>query len=313
LREGASGPTGYVNAIFEDREKNLWIGGKRGIERLRASSFTSYSASKDPAAESSGAVYVDASGRRWFAPSAGGLRWEKADQQGYVKNDGLDHDVVYSLSGGKNELWIGRQRGGLTHLTYDNNRITTRTFTQANGLAENSIAAVHQDRDGTVWAGGSTSGVTRIKNGTLTTYTVANGLASNTITSILEGADGTLWFATANGLSSLSQGSWKSYGGQDGLTPGRINWLFEDTTGVLWIGSDNAIAIRRSGKIQIPTRVPAALREPILGIAADSNGFLWISTSHHILRVYRDRLLNGDVSEADVREFGLADGLRSVE
>src|SRR5215813_13275985 len=219
LRDSVSGPTGYVNAIFEDREKNLWIGGKRGIERLRASSFTSYSASKDPAAESSGAVYVDASGRRWFAPSAGGLRWEKGEQQGSVKSDGLDHDVVYSLSGSKNELWIGRQRGGLTHLTYDGNRVTTRTFTQANGLAENSIAAVYQDRDGTVWAGSSSSGVTRIKNGTLTTFTVADGLASNTINSILEGSDGTLWFATANGFSSLSRGSWKSYGGKDGLTP----------------------------------------------------------------------------------------------
>jgi hypothetical protein len=69
----------------------------------------------------------------------------------------------------------------------------------------------------------------------------------------------------------------------------------------------------RSGQVQVPLDVPAALHEPVLGIAGDSNGCLWLSTSSHVLRVYRDKLLNGNVSEEDVREFGLADGLRSVE
>jgi len=32
---------------------------------------------------------------------------------------GLSRDVVYSIDGAPGELWIGRQRGGLTHLRYD--------------------------------------------------------------------------------------------------------------------------------------------------------------------------------------------------
>src|SRR5205085_7906655 len=59
--------------------------------------------------------------------------------------------------------------------------------------------------------------------------------------------------------------------------------------------------------------VPDSLHEPVLGAAEDRNGRLWISTSNHVLRVARDRLLGGEVGEADVREFGLTDGLRSVE
>jgi signal transduction histidine kinase len=51
----------------------------------------------------------------------------------------------------------------------------------------------------------------------------------------------------------------------------------------------------------------------VLGVAEDRNGGLWVSTSNHILRVDREKLLRGAISETDVREFGLADGLRSVE
>jgi len=55
------------------------------------------------------------------------------------------------------------------------------------------------------------------------------------------------------------------------------------------------------------------LREPILGIAEDSQGSLWLSTSNHVLRVKRDALLHGALAEGDYREYGIADGLRGVE
>ena len=56
--------------------------------------------------------------------------------------------MVYSLTGNKNELWIGRQRGGLTHLTYDDGRVSTKTYTQAQGLVQNSA---HNDLSKSRW------------------------------------------------------------------------------------------------------------------------------------------------------------------
>lgn len=311
LEESGSPPT--ISAIFEDREQNLWIGTNLGLERLRDSPFITYSASKTPSSASGGIVYVDSSGRKWVAPLDGGLYWEKDRQVGYVTNDGLDRDVVYSITGKEDELWIGRQRGGLTHLRYKDGSVTSETYTQANGLAQNTINATYETRDGTVWAGSLKGGVTKLKDGKLTTYTVANGLGSNSITSILEGADGTIWFATSGGLNSFSQGEWKSYGGLAGLPPGRVNCLFEDRSGVILIGTENGTGILRPGHIEIRHNVPRALNEPVLGIAADTEGSVWLATSNHILRANLTKLLDGTISEADVREFGPADGLRSVQ
>src|SRR5262249_41672055 len=150
-----------VTAVFEDREGNLWIGGANGIERLRDSLFVTHassgsSGSSGPSgrlpSEKNGPVYVDDSGRVWFAPIAGGLHWEKGGRGGGVTADGLGNDVIYSIAGGAGELWIGRQRRGLTRLSTDGQLAPgaprSKTYTEADGLAQNSVYAVHRNRDG---------------------------------------------------------------------------------------------------------------------------------------------------------------------
>src|SRR5258708_38825460 len=187
------------------------------------------------------------------------------------------------------------------------------TYTKANGLAQNSVYAVHEGRDGTVWAGTLSGGVSKLKGEQIVTYTTTNGLASNTIASILEMRDGAAWFATPNGLSALSKGDWNTYAARDGLPSDDMNCLFEDSSGVLWIGTSNGVALFSSGRVQVPRDVPGVLRSQIYGIAEDKRGWLWIATSTHVLRVQRDKLAGGTLSMADVREYGLADGLQSTE
>jgi signal transduction histidine kinase len=138
-------------------------------------------------------------------------------------------------------------------------------------------------------------------------------LASNTVVSILEGSDGSMWFATPSGLSALSNGHWRTYATADGLPSENVNCFLEDSTGVLWVGTASGIAFRRSGGFHVPVSGPAPLRAQILGLAEDRYGSLWMATSSHVLRVNRARLLNGTLEEADIREYGLADGLRGLE
>jgi len=303
---------GPVTALFEDREGNLWVGTRRGIERLRDSVFTTYSASGELPAEINGPVYVDSQGHTWFAPARGGLYWVKESQVGHVRNAGLDKDVIYSISGNEGELWIGR-RGGLTQLRYRDNSFATRNYTQADGLAQNAVFAVHQARDGTVWAGTLSAGLSRFKDGSFKTYTVANGLGSNSITSIVETSDGTMWFGTPNGLNALSNGQWRIYTSREGLPPGTVNCLSEDSSGTLWVGTTNGVAFIHAGAIQAPREVPEPLHEQIFGIEEDKTGSLWIATANHVLRVNRDATLRDAIGDTDVREFGLEDGLASTQ
>ena len=191
--------TGPVSALFEDREGNIWIGRRRGIEQLRDSAFVTYSL-PNLKSQGMGPLHVDSGGRTWVAPIEGGLRWLKGGKSGVVTADGIANDVVYSITGtGKDDVWVGRQQGGLTHLRYSGNSFTAKTYTQADGLAQNRVYAVYRSRDGTVWSGTLNRGVSELKNGHFTNYTTSDGLAANTISSIAEGPDGTMWFGTPNG------------------------------------------------------------------------------------------------------------------
>lgn len=301
-----------VNALFEDREGNLWVGTARGLERLRDNVFSSYSVANGLPSGSAGPLHVDGEGRTWFAPTDGGLYWLENGRLGRATAGKLRREVIYSIDGRNNELWLGG-RGGLTQLRVSGSSFTARTYTEVDGLAQNRIYAVHQSRDGSVWAGTLTAGLSHLKNGKFTTYTRANGLVANTINAITESSDGTMWFGTPEGLSALSNGRWRTYTAQDGLSPGSVNCLFEDSSGALWIGTENGISLLRSGTIQIFDNLPDSLREEIFGIQEDNTGALWIATAKHILRVDRDKLTRGDIRMGDVIEYGLGDGLLSPE
>jgi len=305
--------TGPVAALFEDREGSIWIGSARGLERLRDSAFVTYSL-PNLKSQSMGPLHVDSGGRTWVAPIQGGLRWLKEGKSGVVNADGIANDVVYSITGtGKDDVWVGRQQGGLTHLRYSGNSVTTKTYTQADGLAQNRVYAVYRSRDGTVWSGTLNRGVSELKNGHFTNYTTTDGLTANTISSIAEGPDGTMWFGTPQGVSAMSLKRWRTYTGKDGLPSEDVNCLLQDSTRILWIGTAEGLAYISDGHVHVPREVPESLQAPILGIEEDKNGWLWIATSDHVLRVPRDKLLSGLVKAVDVREYDEADGLESTE
>jgi len=84
-------------------------------------------------------------------------------------------DVIYSISGQADQVWAGRQRGGLTRLRFRNGVvIASQSYTEANGLAQNSVYAVYESHDGSVWAGTLNGGVSKFKDGHFSTYTTTS-------------------------------------------------------------------------------------------------------------------------------------------
>jgi len=304
---------GAVTALFEDREGNLWIGSANGIERLSDSAFVTYSLTEGLPTDGGKPLFVDNRNRTWFAPASGGLWWMSEDRHGHVSESGLDRDVVYSIAGSGEDLWLGRRRGGLTNLHAAGTSFTARTYTTADGLAQDNVFSVYEARDGAVWAGTLSGGVSRFRQGKFTNYTSKDGLLSNTVAAILEDAAGTMWFATPGGLNALANGHWQAYTETDGLPSENVYCLLEDSTGVLWVGTAGGLALRTAQGIHTPHGVPAPLHEPILGIAEDTQGSLWVATSTHVLRVDRRKLYEGTLEEGDLREYGMADGLRGTE
>ena len=71
---------------------------------------------------------------------------------------------------------------------WDGRRLRLRT--DANGLTENSLTAVDQDRDGNVWLGTESRGVMRVARDGLVGFGAADGLAYPQILSVVGGSGG---------------------------------------------------------------------------------------------------------------------------
>lgn len=303
-----------VTALFRDREGNLWVGDTRGIQQVRETPFATFGVSEGMPSDANGPIFVDSASRLWFAPLAGGLFWMENGAVHELKLPGADRDIVYSLSGGGDDLWVGLQRGGLLRVRFRDGVPSTEEFTRAkSGLAQDSVYAVHRSSDGSVWAGTLSGGISLFHNGKFTNFAFGNGPASNTFNAVEESSEGFVWFATPTGLEVFNPGHWRHFSTAQGLPSNSVNCLHFDSRQTLWIGTALGLAYMKNGRIRTVADVSDALREPVFGLAEDKEGSLWIATSGHVLQAPLDLLASDDLQSSDLRSFGISDGLRGVE
>ena len=121
----------------------------------------------------------------------------------------------------------------------DPNRALTQysktTWTQQQGLPQDTIRVITQTRDGFLWLG-TDEGITRFDGYEFTTYGRTQiGLPSNSVTALAAGPDGSLWIGTPAGLAQWKDGHLQTFTRHDGLIEDSISALLVDHAGVLWI------------------------------------------------------------------------------
>ena len=112
-----------------------------------------------------------------------------------------------------------------------------RNYTAAdeNGLSDNFVFSIQQDRQGRLWFATS-AGVSRYDGAEFKTFTMSDGLVNNGVREIYEDRQGRLWFSTTGGLSCLERFEsasnakpvFKNYTKLDGLLHDSIEWVLED-------------------------------------------------------------------------------------
>jgi signal transduction histidine kinase/ligand-binding sensor domain-containing protein len=299
---------GAATALFEDRDGNLWIGEPDVLERYRDNSFVSYRSSAGLPCTNCGAIYVDPQENVWFGPPDGGLFRISRGQVQPIQIEGLEHDTIYSIIGADSDVWVGRRNGGLTLLRLNGEAITPSTYSMQSGRNPSAIYSLYQESKGTVWAGTFNAGLNRFRSGNWQTFTTKDGLPSNTITAITGDGTGRILVGTPSGLAEFRKNQWTVYKTHDGLPPGTINSLVLDENGIVWIGTAKGIAFLQSGKVRVPLGAPNEVYGDIVGMV-EHDGWLWITTPDHVMRIKGSALLKPEFAEGDYREFGVADGL----
>lgn len=166
-----SPPDAAVKTLVAAKDGSIWIGTEKGLYRLFPQKKGIWA--QDSTAVPSelkhtkiNALYEDCAGRVWVGTDGQGLAVLSPGTkklEWYTYNDGLAHNVVYSLLGSNRDslLWVGTLNG-LSRLNTEAGFFNN--FYREHGLADNEFnsGAAYQGKDGRLYLGG-VNGVTHFK------------------------------------------------------------------------------------------------------------------------------------------------------
>jgi signal transduction histidine kinase/ligand-binding sensor domain-containing protein/ActR/RegA family two-component response regulator len=238
-KDGLGDP--YVASAFEDRAGTMWVGTQRGLTAFRAGRTAILGSVPGLPDELVSSLAQDHDGYVWAGTESGLYRstepspcradvcqprfmaiGDQSIADGYIRSVHVARDGT---------IWMGTNLEGL--VSYRDGRV--RSYTTADGLANNAVRAIQEDRDGTLWIGTRGGGISRFDQGRFTTLTTKDGLASDAVQGLFMDRDYTLWIATRQGLSRLKDGQFTNYTINDGLYSSFVYSIVEDDFGDLWM------------------------------------------------------------------------------
>jgi len=331
LEQGLS--ESIVTSIIQDSRGFIWFGTQDGLNVYDGYGFTVIR--NDPNNPNSlsynqiETIYEDKSGWLWIGTFNGGLNKHDPHKGQFIRyqnnpNDpnSLSNDIVRAIYEDRTGVfWIGTERGlnklipgapgneediSFIHYQHDPN--------DPNSLTHNTVRAICEDREGTLWIG-TDDGLNKLAlNSPGDSDEIAvptfihykhhpnnpNSLSHNMVTVIYEDKQGTLWIGTDNGLNkfvrdSLENGARASSpifiryqydpNNPNSLSHNEIYSIYEDQSGVLWIGTNGGGLNKFDRENELFTHYQNDSRDPtslsyneIRSIYEDRSGILWIGT-----------------------------------
>lgn len=270
-----------VLCVYEDRDGNLWVGTTAGgLNRFRDGSFTTYAKEEGLSADQTTSVLEDRAGDIWVTTVDGLNRLHGKDiriirpddkrldtwalREGHASHlligtsnmgvlelkdgrlvqklsdrDGIPaYHISSMLDDDANNLWLATRGGGLAQVV----DAKTKLYTRSDGLNSDSLYALAESADGTIWIG-SDNGLNRLRDGRITNHSKTGSLAGAVVISLYLDSRRTLWIGTfGRGLFRLENSRLTQYTTHQGLLDDTVNSIVEDGDRNLWIGTDHVVA-----------------------------------------------------------------------
>jgi ligand-binding sensor domain-containing protein/serine phosphatase RsbU (regulator of sigma subunit) len=188
---------------------------------------------------------------------------------------------IYKDSSGV--IWAGTGLG-VSRISYGK----IRAITKNNGLCNSLIYSIIQDREGNMWFGSFTGGVSKYKNDLFINISEKNGLVGNTVMTFFKDSKDNLWIGTwGGGVSKMNYKAWRNKDSiifqnfvqePNGLRHNNVWSICEDKKGDIWLGtSAQGISVYDGKKF-----TSYGLKEGLHGLhiqamICDKKGSIWIA------------------------------------
>jgi signal transduction histidine kinase/streptogramin lyase len=269
-----------VLSLFEDGERNVWVGTQAGVVRFSRSLVELV-----PLPNASDSDFETISRDR------DGTLWVASTRLSHLVNGVAVPTTFASLGGARvrnvfraqdGNLWVGTDGRGLFKLGPGG--ATAMQYTTANGLVNNFVRGMIDGRDGDLWVA-TDEGVSRLSHGAFHNYTVADGLVYFSVRAMLLDRAGDLWIGTDRGLSHLAGERFIHDAATRALDGEKVWALTQTANGALWIGTrDNGLYRYLPGASSTThyTTEQGLASNSVYAILEDRKGRFWVSGANGV-------------------------------
>lgn len=236
-----------IMKIVEDKAGNIWCGTDGGITRIDGKSFTSFGEKDGLISGSVWSMAFDASGVMWIGTIEGVCRFDgktftpppfsipeaQPDPTRGVTSGKFVHCITVDRKG---RVWFGTNGGAYV---YDGTTLTN--ISERDGLPNNAVSGILEDKSGNIWFGTVHGGISRFDGKNFTNFTQQGAIEGKETWCMHEGSSGNLWFsAKRSPLYRYDGTAFTKLKEQEEITSLAFT-ILEDSRGRLWLSGTNGL------------------------------------------------------------------------
>lgn len=238
-----------VNAIAEDTFRNVyWFAGDNGLycydfKKFITNEITEYCKNiriRDVSVCKDGSLLVstyEKLGQLMFKLDGSVISW--------TKDTGLTGNRTrVALLHSNGDLYVATTNGlNIIHKARANGEI--KQITKADGVSNDFIMALYEDKDGSVWCGTDGGGVFVVNPNSFKVEKILNsenGLIGNVVFKIENVVSDEIWISTGSGLTRIKDGKIYSYNSENGLGTSGVFQAVSDYLQNIWFTKNRGIS-----------------------------------------------------------------------
>lgn len=336
-----------VTCIFQDSKGYIWMGTNGGgVSRFDGKAFTTINKRNGLIDNVVFSITEDKEGNVYFGTYGGLSVWDGKDFRNYTDKNGLSSINIFKVLYDKREdkVWIGTSKGpciikdnkietfsldsnlakssvysafidhhnniwfttqGRGLFEYNGKRV--KHFTSKNGLLNNKIFSVCEDKSGNIIAG-SSEGLNVIgKNGRVDSIRTGDFKNKVGIRALLKDKNDIVWIATGTGIYQTTDfKTFKHYNIKNGLPSQVVHAVIEDLEGNIWFSLLDFGVVKFPNEKFLNFSTTDSLRSnAIAALMCSSDGSIWVGAEKGGLARFVDNKMKEIFSFDPKNKYGI--------